>query len=223
MSELLANDQDWAAASHELDAAVALEPGSASVLLTKAAWVNAIVGHPDEAIGFAEQAVMRDPLTPIAHYRLCWIYFDAGRLSDATAACRETLELSPNFAGAHFALASLLLADAQPAAALAEIERETDDAFRLRGSAIVYFRLGRQADSDASLAALIKRYNAKRMLFIASVYAARGEADAAFDWLRRAVAQRERQHYELKRASMFGSLKSDPRYEALLRTMKLAP
>jgi TolB-like protein/DNA-binding winged helix-turn-helix (wHTH) protein/Tfp pilus assembly protein PilF len=221
MSELLSIDEDWAAAARELDAAVAIEPGSAGVLLTQAGWTDAIAGRPVEAIGFAEQAVMRDPLMPMAHYRLCWIYFDAGRLPDATAACRETLELSPDFAGARFALASLLLANGQPDAALAEIEHETDEAFRSRGLAIVHYRLGRRADSDAALAALISRHSAKRMLFIASVYAARGEADAAFEWLRRARTQRENQLYEITRVSLFGPLRGDPRYGAFLRLMKL--
>ncbi len=221
MSQLLANDLDWAASARELDAAVALDPGDANTLLTKAVWASSIAGQPGEAIGLAQQAVVRDPLTPTAHYRLCWIYFDAGRLADAANACRETLELSPKFSGAHFTIASLLLARGQPDAALAEIAREPDDAFRLRGLAIVAHHLGRRAESDAALATLLKRYSTKHMLFIASVYAARGERDAAFAWLEQARAHSEAQMYEVKSVAMFGQLRSDPRYNAFLRSVKL--
>ena len=221
MSRILANNLDWVASVRELDAAVALDPGDANTLMTKAIWASSIAGQPGEAIGLAQQAVLRDPLTPTAHYRLCWIYFDAGRLADAANACRESLELSPNFSGAHFTIASLLLARGQPDAALAEIAREPDDAFRLRGLAIVEHHLGRRAESDAALATLLKRYSTKHMLFIASVYAARGERDAAFGWLERARAHREAQIYEVKSAAMCGQLHSDPRYNAFLRSVKL--
>jgi TolB-like protein/DNA-binding winged helix-turn-helix (wHTH) protein/tetratricopeptide (TPR) repeat protein len=222
MSAVLANDLDWVAAARELDAALALDPGDASTLMAKATWTSSIAGQPGEAIGLAQQAVLRDPVTPGAHYRLCWIYFDAGRLADAANACRESLELSPNLSGAHFTIASLLLARGQPDAALAEVAREPDDAFRLRGLAIVTHHLGRRAESDTALATLLKRYSTKHMLFIASVYAARGERDAAFAWLERARAHRESQLYEVKSAAMFGQLQSDPRYKAFLRSVKLS-
>ena len=222
MSEVLANDENWTAAAQELEAAAALDPGGATTLSRRAVWAGTIAGRPDDAIVLAEQSVLRDPLTPTAHYRLCWIYYEARRITEAMSACREALELSPSFVGAHFTLACLLILRDQPEAALAEIQQEPDEAFRLRGLAIVNHRLGRRAESDAALATLIERYAAKRMLFIASVYAARGEPDPAFEWLRRARAKRENQVYELKSDAMFGSLKADPRYKAFLQAMKLA-
>jgi len=221
MSELLANEEDWAGAARELDAAATLDPGGATTLSRRADWASTIGHRPDEAIALGEQSVLRDPLTPTAHYRLCWIYFEAKKLVEATNACREALELSPSFAGAHFTLASLALTQDQPDAALAEIQRESDEAFRLRGLAMVDYRLGRRAESDAALATLIDKFATKRMLFIASVYAYRGDADNAIDWLKRARAQREYQLYEVARESTYGPLKNDPRYKAFLKAMKI--
>jgi TolB-like protein/DNA-binding winged helix-turn-helix (wHTH) protein len=221
LAKLLANDEDWSAAQRELDTALTLDPGDAATLMNKAQWANALENRPDEAIRLAQRATERDPLRPTTHYRLCWIYFDSGHLQEAAASCQQTLELSPNYAGAHFSLAALLLARDQPEAALAEAGREPDEAFLLRGLAIVHFRLGHARESDAALATLIEKYATKRMLFIASVYTFRGQADSAFEWLRRARAQKENQLFEVKSRAMFGQLKGDPRYKGLLREMKL--
>ena len=55
------------------------------------------------------------------------------------------------------------------------------------GLPMAYHALGRKADSDAALAALIAKYEKDWAYNIAYVYAFRGEADKAFEWLDKAV------------------------------------
>ena len=52
---------------------------------------------------------------------------------------------------------------------------------------MAYHALGRKADSDAALAALIAKYEKDGPYNIAYVYAYRGGADKAFEWLDKTV------------------------------------
>jgi hypothetical protein len=56
---------------------------------------------------------------------------------------------------------------------------------------------------------------------IAEVYAYRGEADRAFEWLERAHAQRDGGLAETKGDPLLKSLERDPRYAAFLKKMRL--
>ena len=111
----------------------------------------------------------------------------AGRLDAAIASYRTVLSLAR--AGAArtptSAIALLLKGDAQ--GALAEIEQETSEIWKMIGLPMAYHALGRKADSDAALAALIAKYEKDAPYNIAYVYAYRGEADKAFAWLDKAV------------------------------------
>ena len=56
---------------------------------------------------------------------------------------------------------------------------------------------------------------------IAEVYAFRGEADKAFEWLERAYAQRDGGLPEMKGDPLLKNLEADPRYKAFLKKMRL--
>ena len=72
-------------------------------------------------------------------------------------------------------------------AALAEIEQEKSEVWRLIGLPMAYHALGRKTESDAALATLIAKYEKDGPYNIAYVYAFRGDADKAFEWLDKAV------------------------------------
>jgi hypothetical protein len=56
---------------------------------------------------------------------------------------------------------------------------------------------------------------------VAEVYAYRGEADTALQWLDRAYAQRDPSLYLIKGDPLLKNLESDPRFKAFLRKMNL--
>jgi hypothetical protein len=56
---------------------------------------------------------------------------------------------------------------------------------------------------------------------IALAYAYRGERAKAFDWLDRAVAQRDSGLVNLKTDPLFAHLRGDTRYKTVLRKMNL--
>jgi hypothetical protein len=64
--------------------------------------------------------------------------------------------------------------------------------------------------------------DARKKYQIAEVYAFRGEADKAFQWLDRALQQRDPGAPELKTGPLMKSLRQDRRYPELLKKMRLA-
>jgi hypothetical protein len=75
--------------------------------------------------------------------------------------------------------------------------------------------------SDEAVAELIAKSADVVAYQIAEVYAFRGEADRAFEWLDRAYAQRDGGMTYLKVDPLLRTLKGDPRYTAVLKKMRL--
>jgi hypothetical protein len=100
-----------------------------------------------------------------------------------------------------------LLALGRSDEALAEAMREPLDLFRLWALAIVHHAAGREAESDSALREMVECHAETAAFQIAEVHGARGEADAAFDWLERAYAQRD--------SGLGGILLTSPRLRSL--------
>ena len=108
-------------------------------------------------------------------------------------------------------------------AALAEFQQETSESWRLEGVAMASFALGQKAESDAALAELIKKYETDASWNIAYVFALRGEADRAFEWLDKAVAYHDTGLTDTAVEWMFNNLHRDPRWLPFLRKIGQTP
>jgi len=179
------------------------------------------LGRLDEAIALQRQGLIRDPLSARGHTGLAVSLIDAGRFDEAEAALLKSLELSPAAASTHYFLAMAFLGRGRNPEALAEMQRETDDAWRKTGLPFVYFALGRRAAADAALETLKREYAYSSAFNIAEVYAYRGEKNLAFEWLDRALRQRDGGMLWLKTNAHFKDLRDDPRYRALLKRLNL--
>jgi hypothetical protein len=91
----------------------------------------------------------------------------------------------------------------------------------VKGLVLVYYALGRKADSDAQLAALTREHASDDAVSIAEAHAYRDEVDEAFRWLDRAYAQKDPTLYLVKGDRLLKNLEPDPRYKAFLHKMKL--
>ena len=109
------------------------------------------------------------------------------------------------------------------AGALAEIEKEPVDAWRLVGLPMAYFAVGRRADSDRALAELIATHERDAAFNIAYVYAFRGQPDQAFAWLDKAIRNRDTGLVEVAFHPHLAKLHSDPRWLPFLRRIGKAP
>ncbi|PYL75659.1 MAG: hypothetical protein DMF27_11380, partial [Verrucomicrobia bacterium] len=150
-------DNDLAGAALHLERALALDPADLSVLTTSATLLQSL-GRLDEALALEDAAVRRDPVNVTALFNLGYHQRMAGRLDAAIASFRTVLSLSPSNGGAHCQLGVALLLKGDAKGALAEIEQETSEIYKMIGLPMAYHALGRKADSDAALAALIAKY-----------------------------------------------------------------
>ena len=215
-------DNDLAGAATRFERALALDPSNLDVLANAANLLRNL-GRLDEALALEEAIVDRDPIDVRWLYVLGYSQRCAGRYDDAIASYRTVLSLSPGNGSAHYQLGAVLLLKGQARAALAEIERETSDPYRMIGLPMAYHALGRTAESDAALSALIAKYQKDAPYNIADVYAYRGETDKAFDWLDKAVQYRDPGLAEIASDDLLAKLHDDPRWLALLRKLGKAP
>src|SRR5215472_14095625 len=218
----LYGDNDLAGAALYLKRALAIDPADLSALTTSAMLLQSL-GRLDEALALEEAAIRRDPVDVTTIFNMAYHQRIAGRLDAAIASFRTVLSLSPSNGGAHCQLGVALLLNGDAKGALAEIEQETSEIYKMIGLPMVYYALERKADSDAALAALIAKYEKDGPSNIASVYAFRGEADQAFEWLDKAVEYGDGGLGEIVTDNLFDKIHADPRWLAFLRKIGRAP
>ena len=214
------HDWDWAGAEASYQRALALEPGKASAIAL-CGYLDRITGRLDDAIALGRRVMQIDPLRPDGYHNAGISLYYAGRYEEATAAFQKALELAPEKEFTHNMLAEVYLAQSHPNEALAEAEKEKDAGLRLCGLALANYALGRKEGSDRNLAELKAKFASEYQAAIAEVHAFRGETDEAFEWLERAYTQRDSGIIEMKVDTLLKNLRSDPRYAALLKKMRL--
>ena len=216
----LAYDWDWAAADAEYQQVATLAPGSADAMNNKA-WLSLTLGRWDDAVRQTKAALAQDPFCPNCYESLMWAQMGQGHLAEAEAAMRRGLEIHPTYSWGHFYLGLVLLERGDREAALVEMRQETVEQAQLAGLAMAYYALGRNADSDAVLATMLKEQATVSAFDIANVYAYRGLPEKAMEWLERAYTQKAIDLYLIKAFPPLKTLETDPRYTAFLKKMNL--
>jgi len=215
-------ENDLAGAARHLQRALALDPTNLGVFVNVAAFLHSL-GRLDEALALEEAVVRRDPVNVTAFSNLGFGQRMAGRYDAAIASYRTVLSLSPNRGNTHAALGTALIQKGDAAAALAEIEQEKNEAWKMVALPMAYCALGRAADAEAARDALIAKYEKDFSYNIAYVYAFCGDADKAFEWLDKAVAYRDSGLARIVVENLFDKIHSDPRWLPFLRKIGKAP
>jgi tetratricopeptide (TPR) repeat protein len=184
------HDWDWRGAEASCARALELAPGSAEVV-AEAGLLARSLGRLEDALSLCRRAMELDPLSVAVSINLGLVCHVADQWAEAEVAYRRALELAPQRAAGHAVLSLNLLAQGRSDEALAEAMREPHDLFRLWALAIVRHVAGQELESDSALREMIERHAESAAFQIAEVHGARGETDAAFDWLDRAYAQRD--------------------------------
>jgi len=218
----LVYDWDWAAAQSEIDAAFS-SGGRTPAGLAVAARVAAATNPASAAaVTLLHEAIALDPLNAEAQIVLgYWVYARTGRFSEGSRWIRRGLGISPQWGTGHYFLAIDLLMDGQIDGAIESAKAEKPGDGQFLALADVYYTQHRTSDSDASLAKAIAINGDNWASAIAMVYAWRGEADKAMQWLERAYAQHDEQLYMIKGEPQLRNMEKDKRYKDFLRKMKL--
>jgi len=214
-------DIDPAAAARYLERAIAIDP--TSEVLSYSSGLAQSLGRLDVALKLGDYAMQRDPLNPASHNLQGVGLRFVGRNDEAIAQLRKVLELSPGDISAHYRLCEAYLAKGEAKAALAEVQQEPHEAWRLTGLAMSYHSLGRVKESDAALAELIKKFAKSWPYNIAYVYAWRGNSDLAFKYIEIARVEQDPGLSDVAFEPFFASVHKDPRWLPMLRKLGMAP
>jgi adenylate cyclase len=214
-------DWDWEAAAAEFQKAYDLDPTDPDNVYVLGTSLLGLHGASDTVLALFQKAIELDPFNVGSVQSIGGYYMYTGKLSEAEMAFRKAIEIDPMQSTVRANLASVLLLRGEAAAALAEIQRASDESVQRQGEAEAYFALGRRAEANAKLSEMERLDTATNASGIAETYAYRGESDQAFAWLDRAYRQHEAALEEVNRDLFMKSLHGDPRWKAFLRKMNL--
>jgi len=217
---------DWPTAEREYKRALELNSGYAESHNWYAGFLL-YQGRYEEGIAQAKRARELDPLSLPINNALGGRLLLAGRDSEAIEQIQKTLEMDPNFALGHNQLGWAYIKGGKYEEAIAEFQKwqvlsgsDPDEALDL-GFA---YAVGGKKDVARKMLARLKKKRERTFVSPASLgilCGALGEKDEAFEWLDKAYDLRDPQLTFLKVGPKFTPLRSDPRFQDLLRRMRL--
>ena len=214
-------DRNYAAADSEYVRALALDSTLSGASADYANILTA-TGHPDSAAAVLRRALRIDPLSPYLAYWAPLNFIQSGRLADARAACVAAGDVS--VALGHRCRVYLLFADAQYGALVDTLRQESDPTPVTHAHlAAALARLGQQSAALRE-AALVEEAAREKFLderVPAQMYATMGDADRAVLWLERAFTSNAAILAYMNVDPWLAPLRSDPRFQAMLRRAKL--
>jgi TolB-like protein len=219
-------DWDWTGAERSYERAIALNPSYVTAHHWYADHLSRL-GRHGEAIAQARQGREIDPVAPTSTFFMAWVHYLARRYDEAIDLGRKTVELEPSYLPAWRVLGWSYeekgrLQDA--------IHAHRKSASLSGGSPHFQGQLGRAyalaAKADQArevLDDLMKRSGDAPVssLDIAILHAELGETDRAFERLGRAFDEHAEHVPYLAVLPRVDSLRSDPRFDALLRRLNL--
>lgn len=186
----LVHDWDFNGAEESYRRALELAPGSSSVL-DGASVLAYKLGRLEEALKLSRRVLIQDPLSAAFWHNLGLTCHAAGRLAESEKAFRRALELAPQRFVSAALLALVLMDEGRTDEALAEAKREPDEFWQRWALAILYATCGRTVEADETLIKLTNESAEGNAYQIAEVYSMRGELDRAFEWLEKALIERD--------------------------------
>ena len=215
---------DWPGVKSDFDRSLAINPRQPDTLRRYGTWYLGAIGRIPEGVAALQSATEREPLFVYAWTDLALLHLKNGELPAAGKALERALEIDPDNRLALRHLAVMHLLEGKPGEALSAAQRNPEPLWRTMSAALAFRDLGRDADSRSALDELIRTQGHGAAFQIAEVHAWRGEADSAMAWLERAFEHRDSGlALEVKGDPLLRSLRSDPRYLALLSRMNLLP
>jgi TolB-like protein/DNA-binding winged helix-turn-helix (wHTH) protein/Tfp pilus assembly protein PilF len=215
-------DWDLAASEKEFKRALDLDPDYTAAHH----WYSHCLlplGRTEESLAESRRALELEPLNLVINIHLGWHYLYARQYDEAIEQYRRTLELDPGFPQAKRYAAWAFLQKGRHADAIAalqavlsalgrkpEVEAELGHALAVAG---------RRAEARTVLEGLTQLSSSRYVspYSVALVHAGLGDRDQALAWLDKAYAERSDYMPYLGLEPMLDSLRSDPRFDALVR------
>ena len=215
---------DWEGVIRELRRAIELNPNHE----TSHRWLSAFltgIGRKDEAMPIAERAVLLDPLSVLPRMNLGIMHYLSHDFVAGEMEFRRVLAMQPGFARAKVFLGGVLALQGRYGEAIDLAQTLIAEAGRapiyVWCLGISYAQAGRMSEARALLDPINQTsfpglYRAMSHLFL-------GESDRVFPTLEEAVAQRSDWMYSLGRQPLLRELHGDPRFDAIVQSLRLPP
>jgi serine/threonine-protein kinase len=221
-------DFDWSGAAADFDRALRLSPASAEVHTLRAAYHLVPTGRLREAEEEMQRAVESDPVSPLALIELGKVLLWERLFDRAQAVLEAAAELRPDHPLAMWyrGVGCYFQGRLEEAVALWQpVLQQVGGSPTLLGAvAMALGQLGRRAEARQALAALAAVEGARYAppTSRAQVHLGLGETDAVFQWLERAVEERDPLVLDLPCKPIWDGVRRDPRFDVLLTKMRLA-
>lgn len=209
---------DWDGAEADLDAAEALLPRPTAHLYIQRARLAAARGDLRAALDYDDRATALDPESGSVRNK-GWHLIALGEYAQAREMLLREHAVRPFESSLNCYLGLCDLYEGLPEAALARFE-QAGTVHRLTGTVLAHVRRG---DADAArrvLASLEQRFADTAAYEIAIGHAWLGNADAAFDWLDRAIAVGDGGVLYLGFDPLVAPLRGEPRFGEVLRRIR---
>ena len=211
---------DWEEAEREFKLAIQLAPNSADAHGSYAAYLGAM-GRFDEALAEANKADELQPSQGI-DFVLSRIYYSMHRYDEAAAYIKRSLKEKGNMLG-HFLLGFIYVAQQKYDEAIAEFKIDVgNNAGALAALAYAYAMGGKKDEALKMFNDLKANHPGAKIVpyRIAAIYLALGDKDQAIELLMKDYEVQDNWMNQLKVDPVMGPLRSDPRFQVLLRKMK---
>lgn len=215
-------DWDWAGAERHLKRALELNPNSAD-LHNEYGLYLARIGRGEEARRELDRALEIEPFVQRAGGFSGYGFYLTRNLGKAEEVSRIKLESEPNDTAARFILGQVHELKGMYPEAIAEHEKawlSGGNADQLGHLGHAYAKAGNRAKAYEIIERLKRAEKGYLHAYeIAFIYAGLGEKDQAFEWLDKAYQQRDKGLTFLKADHCLDPLRSDPRFQDLLRRL----
>lgn len=219
-------DWNWPAAERSFRQAIRLNPALPEAHLGYAHLLTNL-GRGDQAAVEIRRALQADPLSPLINALAPGFLEGAGFDEEARAQLARAMEVAPDFWVVQLAHGGDAMGRGDSAEALASLRRARrlshDNSQALVVLAFAELRAGDRAGAEHILAQMNATDAASYVpaTSLAAVELALGRRDAAMDLLERAYEERDVRLSFLRIDGRFAALRGTPRFDALLRRMRL--
>jgi tetratricopeptide (TPR) repeat protein len=219
-------DWDWPAAEAQFKRANALEPNGEGGHVVYAIYLGDM-GRTQEAISEMKKDLETNPLDILSLENLGRLYGQAGQPETAIEQYRKIMELDPQSTESHWGLGWAYGLQGKHAEAIAEWlearKLSESDPGTIAGLGYAYAAEGKSREAQEMISEL-REMSKRRYVtpyYVAKVYAGLGDKEQTFFWLRKALDERNDSLVSLKVEYEFASVRSDPRFQDLVRRIGL--
>jgi TolB-like protein/Tfp pilus assembly protein PilF len=216
----------WAESETAYKRAIELNPNYA----TAYHWYSLLLfalGRNEEAAAAITRAYQIDPMSNIISQNYVQLLRMKNEHKAVIEACDKIIDVDPNFPGGHFVKAWSYLKTGRNDEAIASFQKAAElngrISFGLADLGAALAASGRKKEAYELIKELEGRYQNKQSdgYSLATIYAALGDKDKAFEWLEKDFSARSAKLPEVRWTINFEPLRNDPRFKDLIWRMGL--